>query len=78
MDDETYSISNDLQKTVDIKHTYGFPNQTMAQKILWMVTIIFIYQIMGYIGGLFRSKWIRPEGKDIFKRKQGILVWWVM
>ena len=45
-----------INKTIEIKYTHGYLNQPMVQKFLWLVTIIFISQIMGDIGRLFRAK----------------------
>ena len=47
-----------LNKISKIKYKYGSLNQPMAQNILWRLTILFISQIMGNIGGLFRAKGI--------------------
>ena len=45
-----------MNKILYIIYIYGSLNQPMDKKILWSVTKLFIYQIMGYRGVLFIVK----------------------
>ena len=45
-----------LNKIVAIKYKYGSLNQPMVQNILWRVTILIIYHIIGEIGGYSDQK----------------------
>ena len=45
-----------LRKILEINYTDGSLKQPMAKKILWGVTILFIYHIKGEREGLFRAK----------------------
>ena len=58
-----------LNKIVEIKYTYRFLNQPMAQNILWRVTNLFIYQILGGRWMFFIEKGIGKEGKNTLKIK---------
>ena len=45
-----------LKEMLEINHTYGSLRQPMLKNILWRVTILFIYHIMGERGRLFKAK----------------------
>ena len=45
-----------LNKIVKIKYTYDSLNQPLAQNTLWVVTILFVSNIMGVLRGFIRSK----------------------
>ena len=58
-----------LKKILYINYTYGYLKQPVSKKILWKVTILFIYQRMGERGGLLRPKERLQEGKNILQSK---------
>ena len=66
------------KKILDINYTHGSLKQPTTKNILWRVTILFICQIMGERGGLFRAKVRLPEGKKILQSKRGIIFWRVI